>query len=160
MLEAKFNNQTEVGERVITEDVSVLLLKPEVALLDLQEKNQLAAFLEADFSLNGVPLCIFPVSIDKETARNLWLKDIAKYEWAETYYEYMASAPCIALVLKGRESAFCMKKKIRTEMAGSILRVKTVLGSGFSPDIAHGSDPGDGYSEFQIFTTMFLCKEG
>lgn len=133
------------------EDVSILLLKPEISYLGEAERNQLNQLLESHFSTRGEPLCVFPLSLDKETVRRLWQKDVGYFPWAESYYKHMSSAPCIAIILDGRDSAYDLKRTIRTEMSQSISRISGILRCDFSPDIVHGSDPDDGFRELQTF---------
>lgn len=131
--------------------VSILLLKPEIRYLEEAERNQLTQLLESHFSACGEPLCVFPLNLDKETARELWQRDVGHFPWAESYYEHMSSSPCIAIILSDKDSAYNLKKAIRTEMSQSISRIRGILGCDFIPDIVHGSDPHDGFVELQRF---------
>jgi len=146
-------------EGEIVGGVSILLLKPEYQLLEIGEKEQLQELLEDRFFLNGRPLFIFPISINKSQAEELWRKDVTKYSWAELYYEHMATSSSVAFVLQGAETASLLKHQIRVAMSDSINRIKEELGSEFIPDIAHGSDPADGAGEFQMLVSIFLDNE-
>lgn len=139
------------NKQLFQEDVSILLLKPEISYLGEAEKNQLNQLLELHFPTRGEPLCVFPLSLDKETARKLWQKDVGHFPWAESYYEHMSSAPCIAIILGNKDSAYDLKRAIRAEMSQSISRIDGILQCGFIPDIVHGSDPDDGFVELQTF---------
>lgn len=133
------------------EGVSILLLKPEINYLGETERNQLTQLLESHFSARGEPLCVFPLSLDKETARKLWQRDVERFPWAESYYEHMSSAPCIAIILGDKNSAYDLKKAIRVEMSRSVSKISGILECDFIPDIVHGSDPDDGFVELQTF---------
>lgn len=146
------------SSQAFREGVSVLLLKPEISCLGEAEKSQLTQLLESFFSVCGEPLCVFPLSLDKETARKLWQRDVGHFPWAESYYEHMSSAPCIAIILGDRDSAYDLKRIIRTEMSQSVLKISGVLGCDFIPDIVHGSDPDDGLVELQTFIEIASRK--
>lgn len=154
MLERQFKEpyaaENEIQKGLLS-GLSVLLLKPETQLLSVSEKTRVVQLLETEFAIIGRPISVFSLLIDKPTATNLWKKDIERYEWAENYYDYMTSAPCVAIVLSGNKSATLLKKKIRIEMAGTITRLREVLRADFDPDIVHGSDPDDGLSELKVF---------
>lgn len=135
-----------------------MLLKPEISYLEEAERNQLTQLLESHFSACGEPLCVFSLSLDKETARKLWQRDIEHFPWAENYYEHMSSAPCIAIILGDRGSAHNLKRAIRNEMSQSISKINGILGCDFIPDIVHGSDPDDGIIELQILVEVASGK--
>jgi len=156
MLERRYQQPSafEIGEKenlIESVGMSVLLLKPEISLLELDEQTRLTQLIEAHFALYGEPVFVFPVFIDRETAEKLWQRDVEQYPWAESYYEHMTSSTSVAVILVGQESASSLKRKIRTEMADSIARIKKVLCSDFNSDIVHGSDPNDGLLELQTF---------
>lgn len=154
MLERRYRipSATDVeSDQSFQEGVSILLLKPEISYLGEVERNQLTQLLESHFSVCGEPLCVFPLSLDKETARELWQGDVGHFPWAENYYEHMSSSPCIAIILGNRDSAYDLKRAIRTEMSQSVSRISGILGCDFIPDIVHGSDPDDGFVELQTF---------
>jgi len=138
-------------ERSYSENVSILLFKPEVNFLELEEKIKLTQLLKSHFAIHGDPICVFPLLLDREAAKRLWQRNVEQFLWAESYYQHMTSASCIAIILAGRDSACILKKIIRVEMFLSIARIKKALGSGFTPDIVHGSDYSDGLSELQTF---------
>jgi hypothetical protein len=161
MLERKYRipSASDVeSDQSFREGVSILLLKPEVGYLGEAERNQLAQLLESHFSACGEPLCVLPLSLDKETARELWQRDVGHFLWAESYYEHMSSAPCIAIILGGRDSAYDLKRAIRTEMSQSVSKISGILGCDFIPDIVHGSDPDDGLVELQTFIEVASRK--
>jgi hypothetical protein len=139
------------SSQTFREGVSVLLLKPEISYLEEAERNQLTQLLESHFSTCGEPLCVFSLSLDKETARKLWQRDVGHFPWAENYYEHMSSAPCIAIILGDINSAHNLKRAIRNEMSQSVSKISRILGCDFIPDIVHGSDPDDGLAELQTF---------
>lgn len=133
------------------EGVSILLLKPEISYLGEAERNKLSQLLESHFSACSEPLCVFPLNLDKETARKLWQRDVGHFLWAESYYEHMSSAPCIAIILGNKDSAYDLKRAIRIEMSQSVSKISGILGCDFIPDIVHGSNPDDGFVELQTF---------
>ena len=139
------------NDQSFRESVSILLLKPEISYLGEAERNQLTQLLELHFSTCGEPLCVFPLSLDKDTARKLWQRDVGHFPWAESYYEHMSSAPCVAIILSDKNSAYDLKRAIRVEMSQSVSKISEILGCDFIPDIVHGSDPNDGFIELQTF---------
>ncbi len=161
MLESRYQTPSESDierNQLFRESVSILLLKPEISYLEETEKDQLAQLLESHFSLYGEPLCVFPLTLDKDTAKKLWQRDVGHFPWAESYHEHMSSAPCTVVIFGNRDSADDLKRAIRSRMSQSISRISGVLGCGFIPDIAHGSDPDDGFVELQTLIEV-VCRK-
>jgi len=129
---------------------SVLLLKPETALLNEDEVEKLRKVLEGHFSAKGEPIYLFFVLLDSSMAEEIWDSDVNSYLWTDEYYNHMASGLCEVIILRGQDTASSLKKQIRETMSDSIDRIKENLGLDFFPDIAHGSDLGRETEELRI----------
>ncbi|MCX7928700.1 MAG: hypothetical protein N2558_03375 [Patescibacteria group bacterium] len=133
-------------------EVSILLFKPEFNFLPEADKDRLKNLVES----YGKTLFVFQLILDRETARKLWQEAIGHFPWAESYYNHMSSAPCIAIVLRDANLAEKLKKEIRLQMSDFISRIQKNLGCDFIPDLVHGSCPQCGLHEFQILFSQVI----
>ncbi len=146
-------------------EIGILILKPELP------KDRIGEFKSTLYPLVGEVgskvLAEFTVKLTIEKARKLWSKDVSIYPWAEEFYHHLSSREVTLLLLEGNLSAKSVKRKFREIFTGLINKLNTEQNRGFSLDLIHGSDEGEGLkelsiisgSEVGILTIDFLLKK-
>ena len=127
-----------------------MILKPELA------KERLGEFKSTLYSLVGEVgskvLAEFTVKLTVERAKELWGKDVSKYPWAEEFYQHLSSKELTLLLVEGNLSSKSVKRKLRKIFTGLINDLNTLQNKGFSLDLIHGSDEGEGVKELGIIS--------
>lgn len=127
-----------------------MILKPELP------KDRIGEFKSTLYSLVGEVgskvLAEFTVKLTIEKARKLWSKDVSRYPWAEEFYHHLSSREVTLLLLEGNLSAKSVKRKFREIFTGLINKLNTQQSRGFSLDLIHGSDEGEGVKELGIIS--------
>ena len=127
---------------------SLLLIKPEATRAGLD------TVIKQDLRETGLVVCeLTSIHFTHETAASFWHDLQGRFTWADEYYEHMTSGPCSGVVVRGVESGVQLKKAIRKKHSLAINCLQNQLGTSFSPDVIHGSDPGDHIRELGI-----VCK--
>lgn len=134
-------------ERLCCDEQSLLVLKPEVAMLTGQERS----ILEASLVRNVPCLCLkrTEVQLSADEAADFW-SNISHFPWFEKYCELMSSHPLQVVVVKGADTASKAKRVIRVDLQLAIERLTEEYGQGFTLDIVHGSEPQDIDRELSI----------
>ncbi|HNQ17503.1 MAG TPA: nucleoside-diphosphate kinase [Candidatus Woesebacteria bacterium] len=129
-----------------TDEVSVALIKPEFEKLDSTDQASLSNQIRqlTQNTLIGKRT----LHLSRSTTGAMWSEDLAKYDWGESYCDFMTTGPVTALVLRGQSSAREMKLTIREQWAPTIQALSTE--TPFSQDLVHGSDFEDGKLEMDI----------
>jgi hypothetical protein len=126
---------------------SLLILKPETGSLTAEALR----ILDDTVTNHVLPMCsqVFEMLLDSEQVAAMW-GHIGHFPWADEYFRHMSSEAVRVFVLQGENTALELKLHIRNVCQGMIADLQETLGVGFSPDIVHGSDPGDFNTEARI----------
>ena len=134
-------------------------------------RDTLTVFKSALYALVGEVgskiLAEFTIKLTEEKARELWGKDVEKYPWSEEFYQHLSSNEVTLFILDEAAAAKTVKKGLRSKFNDLILKLNTKQNRGFSLDLIHGSDEGEGLkelgiisgSEVGILTIDFLLKK-
>lgn len=128
--------------------VSLLILKPEIESCHPVVKGTILALVRALTSKTR--LREHTLQMNFEQAKAIWGESVNTYSWAEEYYRFMASKPIAAFILKGKRTAEELKQTIRERLSAYIEILNEQLEIDFTPDLVHGSDPGNGEQEIAV----------
>lgn len=135
--------------------LSVALLKPECARIDSLPAPMTEIFKQSTAAILGphVRDCM-ELRLSRQQAADMWGASIGGYTWADAYYDHMTDGPVTALLLEGGNTAATLKHEVRGANRASISQLYTELNLGFSPDLVHGSDPGEAIREMEILRIL------
>lgn len=120
-----------------TDDSSLILLKPEIKMLDEPDKRRFNSHLNN--LIRGLLVGKLNVALNFNQSQALWKDAISSYPWRYKYYHHMTSAPVEALVLRGSGSATRIKQLLRNAWQGTIGSLSADVP--FKMELVHGSDP-------------------
>jgi len=129
-----------------TDDSSLILLKPEVKMLDEPDKRKFSTHLNS--LINDLLVGRLSLALNFNQSQALWKNAISSYPWRFKYYHHMASAPVEALVLRGSGSAARIKQLLRNAWQGTINGLSSDVP--FKLELVHGSDPTEFRTEMDI----------
>jgi len=131
-------------------EVGILILKPELPG-DRQTVFK-STLLSLVSEIGSHVIAEMKIKLTPEKARKLWGKDIGHHSWAENFYNHLSQKELILFIIEGSTSAKNVKSRLRSIFQELINDLNYEHNMGFSLDLIHGSDEGEGLKELGIIS--------